>query len=81
MSARGGEGGRQKERILSRLHSQCGARRGAQDRDLSQNQESEAQPTEPSRHPTFSYFNLYAYVLGLLTFFSLFHNEFRLLLW
>ena len=44
-SMRAGERGRGRERILSRLHAQC------EIIDLSQNQESVAQPTEPPQRP------------------------------
>ena len=52
----GGEGKRERERILSRLHAQCEAQQGAQsheprDHNLSRNQELDVQHTEPPRHP------------------------------
>ena len=50
-----GEG--QREKILSQLPAQCEPDAGSisqpQDHDLSQNQESDIQLTEPPRHPTY----------------------------
>ena len=47
--------GRGRENLPSRLHAQCGAGHEAQsrswDHDLSSNQESGTQPTEPPKHP------------------------------
>ena len=55
-----GQGQRQTNRIFTRLHAEHGAQYGALmqgsiqqpwDQDLSQNQELDAQLTEPPRHP------------------------------
>jgi len=69
-----GEGQHERERerkSQSRLCTECGAQRRAQsddpNHDLSQNQETDAQPTEPLRCPTFLVFKRHLWKGSLQT--------------